>query len=123
VQRDKAEGSRFGAGVHGLEEPRFPRSGEGNGRLGHYVWKAGELYEFEQTWRALLHVKVKPMRLVTPLSPIVTPEALVGMVVCSALYVGGRAALLQNIGSGACPRKSRKLHSSLQEAAASGQSK
>jgi pyruvate dehydrogenase (quinone) len=53
------------------------------------VSKAVELEESIQTWLAqpspaLLHVKVKPMQLVTPPPPLVSPEAVVGMAVYTA---------------------------------------
>ena len=59
------------------------------GLWGRFVSKAGELEESIQTWLAqpgpaLLHVKVTPMQLVTPPSPFVSMEALVGMAVYSA---------------------------------------
>ncbi len=51
--------------------------------------KAGELEDSVRAWLAqpgpaVLHVKVKPMQLVTPPSPFVSPEAVVGMAVYSA---------------------------------------
>jgi pyruvate dehydrogenase (quinone) len=54
--------------------------------------EAGELEESIQAWLAqpgpaLLHVKVKPMHLVTPSSPFVSTEAVVGMAVYSARAV------------------------------------
>jgi pyruvate dehydrogenase (quinone) len=53
------------------------------------VLKTGELEDSVRTWLsqpgpALLHVKVTPMQLVTPPSPFVAPEAVVGMAVYSA---------------------------------------
>jgi pyruvate dehydrogenase (quinone) len=53
------------------------------------VSKAGEREDAIRTWLsqpgpALLNVKVKPMELVTPPSPFVSPEAVVGMAACSA---------------------------------------
>jgi pyruvate dehydrogenase (quinone) len=59
------------------------------GIWGRSVSKAGELEESIQSWLAergpaLLHVKVKPMQLVTPPSPFVAPEAVVGMAVYTA---------------------------------------
>jgi pyruvate dehydrogenase (quinone) len=53
---------------------------------------AGELEGSIQAWLtqpglALLHVKVKPMQLVTPPSPFVSPEAVVGMAVYTARAV------------------------------------
>ncbi|EJL50765.1 hypothetical protein PMI09_04893 [Rhizobium sp. CF122] len=59
------------------------------GLWGHMVSKAGEVEDAVRTWLsqpgpALLHVKVKPMELVTPPSPVISPEAVVGMAVYSA---------------------------------------
>jgi pyruvate dehydrogenase (quinone) len=59
------------------------------GLWGQQVEKAGNLDDSVRTWLAqpgpaLLHVKVKPMELVTPPSPFVSPEAVVGMAVYSA---------------------------------------
>ena len=59
------------------------------GIWGRIVPKAGELEESIQTWLAqpgpaLLHVKVKPMQLVSPPSPFVSPEAVIGMAVYTA---------------------------------------
>ena len=59
------------------------------GLWGGFVSKAGELEESIQAWLAqpgpaLVHVKVKPMPLVTPPSPFVSTEAVVGMAVYSA---------------------------------------
>lgn len=61
------------------------------------VAKASELENGVQDWLsqpgpALLHVKVKPMQLVTPPSPFVSPQAVVGMGVYTA------KALLQGKG-------------------------
>ena len=55
----------------------------------HSVSKASDREESVQTWLtepgpALLHVKVKPMQLVMPPSPLVSPEAVVGVAVYSA---------------------------------------
>jgi pyruvate dehydrogenase (quinone) len=58
--------------------------------MGHCVDEmAGELHGSVQNWLAqpgpaVLHVKVKPMQLVMPPSPLVSPEAVVGMAVYSA---------------------------------------
>jgi pyruvate dehydrogenase (quinone) len=59
------------------------------GLWGRSVSKAGELEGSVQAWLAqpgpaLLHVKVKPMQLVMPPSPLVALEAVVGMAVYSA---------------------------------------
>jgi pyruvate dehydrogenase (quinone) len=72
-----------------LKNPNFAEVAKAVGLWGHMVSKAGELEDSVRTWLsqtgpALLHVKVKPMQLVTPPSPIVAPEAVVGMAVYSA---------------------------------------
>jgi pyruvate dehydrogenase (quinone) len=59
------------------------------GLWGHCASKAGELEESIKACQAqsgpvLLRVKVKPMQLVMPPSPFVSPEAVVGMAVYSA---------------------------------------
>ena len=72
-----------------LKNPDFGEVARAVGLWGHKVDKAGELEEAILAWLAqpgpaLLHVKVKPMQLVTPPSPFVSPEAVVGMAVYSA---------------------------------------
>lgn len=72
-----------------LKNPDFGAVAKAMGLWGHSVSKAGELEESVQSWLAqpgpaLLHVKVNPMQLVTPPSPFVSPEAVVGMAVYSA---------------------------------------
>ena len=72
-----------------LKNPDFGEVAKAVGLWGHSVSKAGELEESIQSWLAqpgpaLLHVKVKPMQLVTPPSPFVAPEAVVGMAVYTA---------------------------------------
>jgi pyruvate dehydrogenase (quinone) len=72
-----------------LKNPNFGEVAKAVGLWGRMVSKAGELEDSVQTWLsqpgpALLHVKVKPMQLVTPPSPFVSPEAVVGMAVYSA---------------------------------------
>ena len=72
-----------------LKNPDFGEVAQAMGLWGRSVSKAGELEESVQAWLAqpgpaLLHVKVKPMQLVTPPSPFVSPEAVVGMAVYSA---------------------------------------
>jgi pyruvate dehydrogenase (quinone) len=72
-----------------LKNPNFGEIAKVVGLWGHMVSKAGELEDAVQTWLsqpgpALLHVKVKPMELVTPPSPFVSPEAVVGMAVYTA---------------------------------------
>src|SRR3954452_16548227 len=72
-----------------LKNPDFSEVARAMGLWGHRVSKAGDLEGSVQAWLAqpgpaLLHVKVKPMQLVTPPSPFVSPEAVVGMAVYSA---------------------------------------
>jgi pyruvate dehydrogenase (quinone) len=72
-----------------LKNPNFGDVARAMGLWGQQVSKAGELDDAVQTWLAqpgpaLLDVKVKPMQLVTPPSPFVSPEAVVGMAVYSA---------------------------------------
>jgi pyruvate dehydrogenase (quinone) len=72
-----------------LKNPDFGEVAKAMGVWGRSIAKAGDLNESIQTWLAqpgpaLLHVKVKPMELVTPPSPFVSPEAVVGMAVYSA---------------------------------------
>jgi pyruvate dehydrogenase (quinone) len=81
-----------------LKNPDFGEVAKAMGLWGRSVAKAGELEEAVQTWLAqpgpaLLHVKVEPMQLVMPPSPLVSPEAVVGMAVYSA-----RAMLLHGKG-------------------------
>jgi len=72
-----------------LRNPNFGEVAKAVGLWGHFVSKAGELEGSVRTWLAqpgpaLLHVKVQPMQLVTPPSPFVSPEAVVGMAVYTA---------------------------------------
>ena len=72
-----------------LKNPNFGEVAKAMGLWGHMVSKAGELEDAVRAWLAqpgpaLLDVKVKPMQLVTPPSPFVSPEAVVGMAVYSA---------------------------------------
>lgn len=72
-----------------LKNPNFGDVARAVGLWGHMVSKAGELEDAVRAWLAqpgpaVLHVKVKPMQLVTPPSPFVSPEAVVGMAVYSA---------------------------------------
>jgi pyruvate dehydrogenase (quinone) len=72
-----------------LMNPNFGEVAEAVGLWGRMVSKAGEIEDSVQAWLsqtgpALLHVKVKPMELVTPPSPFVSPQAVVGMAVYSA---------------------------------------
>jgi pyruvate dehydrogenase (quinone) len=72
-----------------LKNPDFGEVAKAMGLWGRSVAKAGELEESVQAWLAqpgpaLLHVKVKPMQLVMPPSPFVSPEAVVGMGVYTA---------------------------------------
>lgn len=75
-----------------LKNPDFGDVARAMGLWGRSVAKAGELEGAIQNWLAepgpaLLHVKVKPMQLVMPPSPFVSPEAVVGMAVYSARAV------------------------------------
>jgi pyruvate dehydrogenase (quinone) len=72
-----------------LKNPDFGEVAKAMGLWGRSVAKAGELEGSIQSWLAqpgpaLLHVKVKPMQLVMPPSPFVSPEAVVGMGVYTA---------------------------------------
>jgi pyruvate dehydrogenase (quinone) len=72
-----------------LKNPDFGEVAKAMGLWGRSVSKAGDLEDSVQMWLAhpgpaLLHVKVKPMQLVTPPSPFVAPEAVVGMAVYTA---------------------------------------
>jgi pyruvate dehydrogenase (quinone) len=72
-----------------LKNPDFGAVARAMGLWGRHVARAGELEESVKAWLAepgpaVLHVKVKPMQLVTPPSPFVSPEAVVGMAVYSA---------------------------------------
>jgi pyruvate dehydrogenase (quinone) len=72
-----------------LDNPDFGKMAEVVGLWGRSISKAGELDGAIEAWLAqpgpaLLHVKVNPMQLVTPPSPFVSPEAVVGMAVYSA---------------------------------------
>jgi pyruvate dehydrogenase (quinone) len=72
-----------------LKNPDFGEVARAMGLWGQSVATTGELEESVQAWLAqpgpaLLHVKVKPMQLVMPPSPLVSPEAVVGMAVYSA---------------------------------------
>jgi pyruvate dehydrogenase (quinone) len=75
-----------------LKNPNFGDMAKAAGLWGRVVSKAGELDESVKEWLAqsgpaLLHVKVKPMQLVSPPSPFVSPEAIIGMAVYSAKAV------------------------------------
>ena len=72
-----------------LKNPNFGEVAKAMGLWGHQVSVAGELEASVAAWLAqpgpaLLDVKVKPMQLVTPPSPFVSPEAVVGMAVYTA---------------------------------------
>src|SRR4051794_11118119 len=72
-----------------LKNPDFGEVAGAMGLWGHMASKAGELEDAVQAWLsqpgpAVLDVRVKPMQLVTPPSPFVSPEAVVGMAVYSA---------------------------------------
>jgi pyruvate dehydrogenase (quinone) len=71
-----------------LKNPNFGDVAKAMGLWGHKVEKAGELEDAVRAWLAhpgpaVLDVKVKRMQLVTPPSPFVSPEAVVGMAVYS----------------------------------------
>jgi pyruvate dehydrogenase (quinone) len=66
-----------------LKNPDFGEVAKAVGLWGHSVAKAGDLEELVKTWLAqpgpaLLDVKVNPMQLVTPPSPFMAPEAVIG---------------------------------------------
>jgi pyruvate dehydrogenase (quinone) len=72
-----------------LKNPDFGEVAKAVGLWGRSVSKADELEHAVQSWLAqpgpaLLHVKVKPMQLVMPPSPLVSSEAVVGMAVYTA---------------------------------------
>jgi pyruvate dehydrogenase (quinone) len=72
-----------------LKNPNFGEVAKAMGIWGHQVSQAGDLEESVRAWLAqpgpaVLDVKVKPMQLVTPPSPFVSPEAVVGMAVYTA---------------------------------------
>jgi pyruvate dehydrogenase (quinone) len=72
-----------------LKNPDFGKLAEAVGLWGRSISKAGDLDEAIDAWLAqpgpaLLDVKVNPMQLVMPPSPLVSPEAVVGMAVYSA---------------------------------------
>jgi pyruvate dehydrogenase (quinone) len=72
-----------------LKNPDFGRVAEAVGLWGRSVRQVGELERAVVEWLgqpgpALLDVKVNPMQLVTPPSPFVRPEAVVGMAVYTA---------------------------------------
>jgi pyruvate dehydrogenase (quinone) len=75
-----------------LKNPDFGEVAKAIGLWGHSVSKAGDLEQAIESWLAqpgpaLLHVKVHPMQLVTPPSPLVAPEAVIGMAVYTARAV------------------------------------
>src|ERR1700675_2226870 len=75
-----------------LKNPDFGEVAKAMGLWGHSVAKAGDLEESIKTWLAqpgpaLLDVKVNPMQLVTPPSPFMAPEAVIGMGVYTAKAV------------------------------------
>jgi hypothetical protein len=84
----------FGLGVSSgivlaFQNPDFGAVAQAVGLWGRSVKRAGDLEDAIQAWLAqpapaLLDVKVKPMQLVTPPSPFVSPEAIVGMGVYTA---------------------------------------
>jgi pyruvate dehydrogenase (quinone) len=75
-----------------LQNPDFGEVAKAVGLWGRSVAKAGDLEDSIKTWLAqpgpaLLDVKVNPMQLVMPPSPLVSPEAVVGMGVYTAKAV------------------------------------
>jgi hypothetical protein len=96
-----------------LKNPDFGEVAKAMGLWGHSVSKAGELEESVRTWLAepgpaLLHVKVKPMQLVMPPSPLVSPESVVGMAVYSAralLHGKGHDVWEMVVENFPCPRQ------------------
>jgi len=75
-----------------LKNPNFGDMAKAAGLWGHCVSKGGELDEAVRAWLvqpgpALLQVKVKPMQLVSPPSPFVSSEAVIGMAVYTAKAV------------------------------------
>jgi hypothetical protein len=75
-----------------LKNPDFGEVAKAMGLWGAHLSKADELQDSIKAWlaqpgSALLHVKVKPMQLVMPPSPFVSPEAVVGMEVYRARAV------------------------------------
>jgi pyruvate dehydrogenase (quinone) len=75
-----------------LKNPDFGEVAKAMGLWGHSVAKAGDLEESIKIWLAqpgpaLLDVKVNPMQLVTPPSPFMAPEAVIGMGVYTAKAV------------------------------------
>lgn len=75
-----------------LKNPDFGELAKSVGLWGKSVSRAGDLEDSVRDWLAepgpaLLHVKVRPMQLVAPPSPFVSPEAVVGMAVYGAKAV------------------------------------
>ncbi|MGY3496362.1 thiamine pyrophosphate-dependent enzyme [Bradyrhizobium sp. USDA 4502] len=75
-----------------LKNPDFGEVAKAIGLWGRSLSKAGDLDEAITSWLAqpgpaLLHVKVNPMQLVMPPSPLMAPEAVIGMAVYSARAV------------------------------------
>jgi pyruvate dehydrogenase (quinone) len=75
-----------------LQNPDFGEVAKAMGLWGSSIAKTGGLEESVKTWLAqpgpaLLNVKVNPMQLVMPPSPLVAPEAVIGMAVYTARAV------------------------------------
>jgi pyruvate dehydrogenase (quinone) len=75
-----------------LQNPDFGEVAKAIGLWGRSISKAGDLEEAIASWLAqpgpaLLHVKVNPMQLVMPPSPLIAPEAVIGMAVYTARAV------------------------------------
>lgn len=72
-----------------LLNPDFAEMAKGAGLWGRQISKAGDVEEAVQQWLAqpgpaVLHVKVTPMQLVTPPSPFISAESVIGMATYSA---------------------------------------
>jgi hypothetical protein len=82
-----------------LKNPNFGELAKAMGIWGHQVSRVGDLEESVRTWLAqpgpgVLDVKVKPMQLVTPPSPFVSPEAV------ARLHRQGRCCTAKDTTSG-----------------------
>ncbi len=72
-----------------LKNPDFGAIARASGIWGKYIEKAGEMDAAVQEWLAqpgpaLLHVKVTPMQLVSPPSPFISAESVIGMATYTA---------------------------------------
>jgi len=78
-----------------LKNPDFGSVAKVMDLWGRHVARAGELEGSVRAWLAepdpaLLHVKVKPMQLVSPPSPFVSPEAVAGVAVSARAMLQGK---------------------------------